>query len=145
MQKRIVEIDRLTMRNIIFVEKILVPRLRSALLRVRDSKILIDILKKESLDLAEEEEALFQKYSNECDNPDNQEKCAKLQELQSEKAQLENDLKTFTDQKGAITKRGKCLEEEKERLAEQKRMVTIWSKVADKTKLLGLLEQELEV
>jgi hypothetical protein len=58
---------------------------------------------------------------------------------------LETDLKTFTDQQEAITKRAKCLEEEKERLAEQRRMVGIWSKVADKTKLLGLLEQELEV
>ena len=142
MQRRVIEIDRLTMRNIIFVEKIQVPRLRSSLLRVKDTNILIEMLKKESIDLAEDEEGICQRFSGE---EEKKEQAAKLQELQSEKTQQETDLKTFSDQQEAIKKREKCLEEEKDRLTEQKRMVNIWSKVADKTKLLGLLEQELEV
>jgi hypothetical protein len=147
MQRRVVEIDRLTMRNIIFVEKVLVMRLRATLLKVEELKGMIEILKKENIDLIESEEIFLgmpnpKEGEMECKDQDTK---IKIQELESEKNHLETDLKTFTDQQEAITKRAKCLEEEKERLAEQRRMVGIWSKVADKTKLLGLLEQELEV
>ena len=77
MQRRVIDIDRQTMRNIIFVEKIQVPRLRTSLMRVKDTGILLEMLRKESIDLAEEEEGVFQKFSNK----DEKEQKAKLQEL----------------------------------------------------------------
>ena len=59
MTKRVIEIDRLIMRNIIFVEKILVQRIRSQMQRVKDTKSLVETLKIEKMDIAETEETML--------------------------------------------------------------------------------------
>jgi hypothetical protein len=58
MSKRVIEIDRLTIRNIIYVEKVLVLRLRSCLIKSRDNRMHIEMLKKENIDNLELEETL---------------------------------------------------------------------------------------
>lgn len=47
------------MRNIIFVEKILVQRIRSQMQRVKDTKSLVETLKIEKMDIAETEETML--------------------------------------------------------------------------------------
>ena len=141
MSKRVIEIDRLTIKNIIYVEKVLVLRLRSCLIKARDSKLHIEMLKKENIDNLELEETLVATLGM----PKDEEQIKiDTQELLVEKGQLKNDLNTFKQQQEALQKRTKCLEDEKRRLNEQKLMVNIWKEITEKTKILGEFENKIE-
>ena len=64
---------------------------------------MIEVLKRENIDIQEAEETLVATYNMGKNDKDAQETKSKIQELGVEKTQLENDLKTFTDQQEAIT------------------------------------------
>ncbi len=61
-----------------------------------------------------------------------------------ERSQLLCDLGTFRGQQEALQGRTECLELEKKRLNDQKRMVGIWKVITEKSKLLGELEAKVE-
>jgi hypothetical protein len=141
MSKRVIEIDRLTIRNIIYVEKVLVLRLRSCLIKTRDNRLHIEMLKKENIDNLELEETLVATMGMERDHDRIN---AQVQGLMSERSQLVNDLGTFKQQQEALQKRTGCLEQEKKRLNDQKLMVGIWQQISEKGKLLNEYESKVE-
>ena len=106
MTRRVIEIDRVTMKNIIYIEKMLVNRLRACMRNCRECKNHIDILKAEEIDIAETEENMLATY-----DPGEQyhQAVKKTAELNQERDGLASNLKMFLDQRHAIEDRNSCL------------------------------------